>query len=73
MENLTKSQQAEIMYRARLIHKKRVSVTNVNLAKDMNLAQGRENLERLCLDLGLFPWGNQTDLNAMIDNINRNN
>lgn len=71
MENLTKSQQAEIMYRARLIHKKRVSVTNVDLAKDMNLASGRENLERLCLDLGLFPWGNQTDLSVMIKHINK--
>ena len=71
MDNLTKSQQAEIMYRSRLIHKKRVSVTNVNLAKDMNLASGRENLERLCLDLGLFPWGNQTDFNAMIEHLNK--
>ena len=59
------------MHRARLIHKKRVSVTNVHLAKDMNLAQGRDNLERLCLDLGLFPWGNRTDLNAMIEHINK--
>lgn len=72
MDNLTKSQQAEIMYRARLIHKKRVSVTNVDLAKDMNLAQEREDLERLCLDLGLFPWGNQTDLKAMTVYINQN-
>ncbi len=73
MKDLTLTQKAVIMAMARLIHRQRVTVTNVSIALEMKLAVTKVEAQRLCLDLGLYPWGKKgcTDLKVMNDYISK--
>ncbi len=69
---MTPTEQANTMAAARLIHKRQATVENAQLAIDIGLAVGRKDSERLCLDLGLHPWGkgkNYTKLETMLKHI----
>ncbi len=70
---MTRLEQANTLVNARCWHRHRGTVTNVTLALQFGLASNRLEAEKLCLSLGLYPWGKRYDtkLKTMTDHINK--
>ena len=57
---------------ARKVHKRGKSITNDELAKDMELGSEREELEALAMSLGLHVGGKTTKLKSIKLHLERN-
>lgn len=74
MFSMNSLEQAHVMANARLWHRNQGTVTNARIALQFGLASSRREAERLCMSLGLYPWGKRHDtkLKTMTDYIKGN-